>query len=47
MRKHNGRRRKEFFIKWKGYPAEDNTWEPLKNLNPAAKTLALEMEKNT
>lgn len=25
-----------FFIKWKGYPDSENSWEPQENLNPAA-----------
>jgi len=31
---HQVRRRQHFYlIKWKGYPQEENTWEPYKNLN--------------
>jgi Chromo (CHRromatin Organisation MOdifier) domain len=35
---HNSRRRRgrlEFLIHWKGYPDEDNTWEPEKHLENA------------
>ena len=37
--KHNGRFRKVFLIKWKNYPADANTWEPLCNLNAATRKL--------
>jgi Chromo (CHRromatin Organisation MOdifier) domain len=35
---HNSRRRcgrLEFLVHWKGYPDEDNTWEPEKHLENA------------
>ena len=33
-RKKNGK--EYYYIHWKGYPAEDDTWEPKENLNEAA-----------
>ncbi len=35
----NGRRRR-FLVKWAGYPAHDNTWEPESNLEGASELLA-------
>jgi Chromo (CHRromatin Organisation MOdifier) domain len=33
-RKQNGK--EYYYIHWKGYPADDDTWEPKENLNEAA-----------
>jgi len=33
-RKQNGK--EYFYIHWKGYPAEDDTWEPKENLSKVA-----------
>ena len=30
----------QYLVKWEGYPHEDNTWEPSKNLNKAKETIA-------
>lgn len=29
----------EYLIKWKGYPSEENTWEPIRHLKNSQKTL--------
>ena len=29
----------EYFVKWKGYPSSENTWEPKKNLKAPVKDL--------
>jgi Chromo (CHRromatin Organisation MOdifier) domain len=33
-RKQNGK--EHYYIHWKGYPAEDDSWEPKETLNEAA-----------
>ena len=35
QRKKKGR--KEYLIKWKGYASDQNTWEPIANLNKSAR----------
>jgi hypothetical protein len=37
MRKHEGR--KEYLVKWKNYPENENTWEPAKHLANAQRLL--------
>ena len=37
--KHKGCYRTEYLVKWKNFPHEDNSWEPLSNLNAAAKDI--------
>ena len=42
--KHKGRGRKlHYLIRWKGYPASDNSWKPAENLN--AEELITEYER--
>jgi Chromo (CHRromatin Organisation MOdifier) domain len=38
-RKHKGQCRKEYLVKWKNHPAEDNSWEPINCLNDASKMI--------
>src|SRR5258708_4009308 len=32
-RRHGKSRTLQYFVKWKGYPVSDNTWEPLHNIH--------------
>src|SRR5258707_5878088 len=32
-RRHGGSRMLQYFVKWKGYPKSDNTWEPAQNIH--------------
>ena len=34
------RKQREYFVKWTGYSAEHNTWEPIKNLRHAPEAIA-------
>jgi hypothetical protein len=37
----------EYYIHWKGYPAEDDTWEPKANLSKAALPYKNQMRVNS
>jgi len=34
-----------YFVKWKGYSSDENTWEPKQNLLPGAADLVAEFDK--
>jgi len=36
VKRRKGQAAKQYYIKWKGYGPENNTWEPERNLNKAA-----------
>ena len=40
LAKRTTRRSKQYLVAWKGYPPEENTWEPLVNLRNAAELIA-------
>lgn len=40
----NKKGNKEYLIKWLGYPYEDNTWEPEKNITDICPSLIKEFE---
>ena len=42
IKPRRGRVRHEYLIKWLGYPPEENSWEPWKNLNDLSRKLARE-----
>mmetsp|Transcript_14973 Transcript_14973/g.23179 ORF Transcript_14973/g.23179 Transcript_14973/m.23179 type:complete len:134 (+) Transcript_14973:181-582(+) len=44
QRKKKGRY--EYLIKWKGYASDQNTWEPIANLNKSAREEARAYRKN-
>ncbi|KAJ9067108.1 M-phase phosphoprotein 8 [Entomophthora muscae] len=35
----------QYYVKWKGYPLEESTWEPLSNLNNAQEAVQLYLNK--
>ena len=41
-----GRQRRQYLVLWKGYPAEDATWEPISNLTNCAEALAQYWREN-
>jgi hypothetical protein len=46
IRKYGKGSRIEYLVHWKGYPSEDDTWEPLSNLTNGCQELINAFEAN-
>ncbi len=40
VRQHGRKQIVEYLVKWKGYPASDNTWERISNLTNASEAIS-------